>query len=94
MVTNYQRGVYYERRARQLLEAVGYTVSEARGSHGPFDLVAIGASGIRLIQVKSGVARLSPADRETIAGIAAPGVCSKELWKFPEKRGPVQIEWL
>lgn len=49
---NYHRGYLIERRACKLLEQAGYVVARTAGSHSPFDVVAVNANGVRLIQVK------------------------------------------
>jgi hypothetical protein len=53
---NYRKGVAIERKAKDLLEILGYTVIRAAGSHGPWDLIAVkegSTSPVRCIQVKS-----------------------------------------
>lgn len=47
------KGARRERQARDILQAEGYLVTKAGGSLGAFDLVAIGESMDRLVQVKS-----------------------------------------
>jgi hypothetical protein len=47
-----------------MLKQGGYLVVRSAGSHGPFDLLAIGPTRIRAISIKSGSARLSPLERE------------------------------
>ena len=49
---NYRRGYLAERRAAKVLERAGYVVARTAGSHSPFDVVAVNANGVRLIQVK------------------------------------------
>ena len=51
---NYNRGVEKERLAIEQLETVGYKAMRTAGSHGIFDVVALGMTGIRFIQVKRG----------------------------------------
>jgi Holliday junction resolvase len=93
IMTNYRRGTYYEKRCRSILEAAGYLVIESRGSHGPFDLVAVSPRGVRLIQVKSGSARLSAIDRDAIEQIKTAENVSKEYWRIQKRSEPV-IQWL
>jgi Holliday junction resolvase len=50
--SNYRRGVDVERKAMKTLEQAGYMVARTAGSHGPFDVIAIGPLGVRLIQLK------------------------------------------
>jgi len=53
-MNRYRKGYLAERKSRAWLEARGYFVVEARGSHGACDLVAIGDSDIKVVQVKAG----------------------------------------
>jgi uncharacterized protein with GYD domain len=48
-----RKGTRNEHRSRLLLEASGYRVTRAAGSMGTWDLVAIGAQDVVLIQVKT-----------------------------------------
>src|SRR5262245_47186705 len=50
----YEKGKRAEKKSRAWLEARGYFVIEARGSHGPCDLIAIDGERVRVVQVKSG----------------------------------------
>jgi Holliday junction resolvase len=84
------KGRRTEHRARRVLEVAGYTVTRAAASHGCFDLVAIGPTDIRLIQVKSGGQYLSALEREAITALVVPGNCSREVWRFPDRcRAPL-----
>lgn len=47
------KGTRREHRSRALLEAAGYTVVRAAGSHGAFDLVGFSRIDVVLVQVKS-----------------------------------------
>ncbi len=51
-MTNYERGVEKERKAQEQLEAVGYEAMRTAGSHGLFDVIGYGATGVRMIQIK------------------------------------------
>jgi hypothetical protein len=68
-----------------ILTAAGYACSRAAASLGIFDVVAIGAADIRLVQVKSGGAYCSSVERELIARFVAPWNCSREIWRFPDR---------
>lgn len=48
-----RKGTRCEHKSRKLLEAAGYRVTRAGGSLGTFDLIAVGARGVLLVQVKS-----------------------------------------
>jgi hypothetical protein len=50
---NYINGRAYEYKAKQLLEAQGYTTIRTAGSHGPYDLLAMkSGEKVRCIQIK------------------------------------------
>jgi hypothetical protein len=62
--------------------AAGYHVNRAAGSLGMFDVVAINAQGVRLIQVKSN-RDASPQEREAIQLFEGlPANATKEVWIF------------
>jgi Holliday junction resolvase len=52
MVTNYQRGVSFERRVRDDLVRRGYSVIRSSGSHGPYDLAAMRKGVTLMVQCK------------------------------------------
>ena len=89
----YQFGAECERRARDRLRRLGYTVVRSSGSHGAADLVALGPRDLLLVQVRAGVTAPGPAERE--AALAALGAIPtpegatvrRELWFWstPEK---------
>lgn len=59
-MTQYQRGDYREKAAKEFLEVRGWMVWQSRGSHGFADLIALYAGHAPLlIQVKSGNAALT-----------------------------------
>lgn len=90
MNSNYRRGVRAEYRIKKLLESTGYTVIRAAGSHGHFDLVAWDKLGFRLIQSKTGSARVTPQDRESMKTMPRPANSSLEIWTFkPRMREPL-----
>jgi Holliday junction resolvase len=86
------KGARAERRARAILEARGWTVIRAGGSLGPFDLVAVSRSGLRLLQIKC---NRGPGRRER-AALAAfnnmPRGATRELWLFRDRNRTPQIE--
>jgi hypothetical protein len=53
---NYRRGVVIERKIKDYLEILGYTVIRSAGSHGVYDLIAVNenqpSEPVRCIQVK------------------------------------------
>lgn len=78
------KGSRAERKAVRLLEAEGYICTKAGGSLGVFDVVAIGARDVRCVQVKSGSARLSRAERAEILALQLAPMVSREYWRFPD----------
>lgn len=52
MNANYDRGVRFERARKKKWEANDYLVLRTAGSHGAFDLVAVGYGYVYLIQCK------------------------------------------
>lgn len=85
------KGTRIEHKVKRRLEAAGYSVCRAGASLGAWDLIAIAASGVRLIQVKGGAKPYCcPAERETLELFPAPPHVSKELWLWTDyEREPV-----
>lgn len=82
---NYQKGVRAERLLKQQLEAIGYLVIRAAGSHSAFDLVgAHKTSGtVRFIQVKATKTSPQALLRKFIDTVPLgywPDSYSQELW--------------
>jgi len=86
-----RKGSRAEHRAIVILERAGYRCTRAAGSLGTFDVVAVGAVDLKLVQVKCGSrCQVTPLEREQIVLFAAPANCSKEVWKFfTRRRDPV-----
>jgi len=93
-MTNYASGRRAEYRCQRILEAAGYTTARMAGSHGMFDVIAWNGQGIRFIQVKAGIARLSAMDREAMTLAAVPACASREYWRFMPRQGTPEIEVL
>jgi len=58
-----------------------------------FDVMAIGPTSVRCIQVKAGGARLSRAERAAILAVSCPDSVSREYRRFSD-REPVQVRVL
>ena len=78
-----RKGTRAEHRVMKLLEKTGYVCTRAAGSLGLFDVIAIGSSTIRLIQVKSGGEYLSGIEREAICALVVPPNVTRECWRLP-----------
>ena len=79
-----RKGSRAELRCIRILEAAGYCCTKAGGSLGVFDVIALGPTNVRAIQVKAGTARLSGLEREAIREIRLAENVSKEYWRFPD----------
>jgi Holliday junction resolvase len=95
-MTNYAKGAKYERKLGELLEREGYFVVRAAGSHSAVDLVAVGESNIKLIQVKSsrrkivGIESVETSfgkDITNLCRIKCPPTTKKELWLWTFREG-------
>jgi len=51
-MTNYKRGRETEYKIVKIMEEAGYIALRTAGSHGPWDVMALGPTGLRLIQAK------------------------------------------
>jgi Holliday junction resolvase len=88
---NAARGIAVERRAQGELEAAGYAVMRAAGSHGPFDLVASRRDACRHIQIKSVKRpRRFPRVIEELTATPKPATCVAELWVWLTGQGWVE----
>src|SRR5262249_57305842 len=86
-LSRYARRAEY--RAMRLLERCGYVCMRSAGSHGAFDVIAIGPRDVRLIQCKAGAATLSPIEREQLAALRVPPNTSVECWTFRDRMPPI-----
>lgn len=89
--SKYTSGRNKEYQTKQVLEKEGYIVLRSAGSKGVFDIVAIGDTVVRLIQVKSTIKDVKFNDEiERLRSINTPACCTKELWVYYRGK-PVQI---
>lgn len=56
---NYNRGIAFELKVRDLLRSVGYSASRTGGSHGIYDVVAFNGQRVYIVQCKTGNATVS-----------------------------------
>lgn len=80
-----RKGTAREHASKHLLEALGYVVIRAAGSHGVFDLVAICATDILLVQVKSRDLP-GPLEREALEAFSAPANCRKLVHRWKDRQ--------
>lgn len=78
------KGSRAEHRAMKMLESTGFRCTRAAASLGAFDVIAIGHTMIRLVQVKAGTKYASALEREAMQTFPAPSNCQKEIWRFPD----------
>jgi hypothetical protein len=78
----------------QILEAAGYVCTRAGASLGLFDVIAVGPTDVRLLQVKAGTKYLSSVEREQILLLKVPVNVSRECWRFPNRCKAPLIEVL
>jgi Holliday junction resolvase len=84
-MNQYRKGREREYRTMRLLEAAGYTAFRMAGSHSPVDVIAVDALGVRLVQVKSGRANVTPLEREALKGIPRPLNSIVEVWRWKDR---------
>lgn len=93
---SYRRGTAKENDYARRLEAEGWVCAVTRGSHGPYDVMAVKAGErTRLIQVKSDrhspFAHFLPADRAALVSLAEQAGAEAVLVHYPPYKGPVVI---
>lgn len=93
-MSHYAAGRRAEWRAQRILEAAGYTTVRTAGSHGPADVIAWDLMRVRFVQVKRGVARMSPLEREAFEAVPVPANGTREYWRFPARCREPLIEVL
>ena len=80
-MSQYTRGRSREYRTMALLEAAGYDAYRMAGSHGAFDVIGVGDTGIVLVQVKLGEVP-GPSERALIRLAKCPSNGSKLVHRY------------
>lgn len=80
-----RKGTAREHRSKRILEAAGYAVMRAPGSHGLWDLVGISPTGIILCQVKSRDLP-GPLERESLDAFQCPPNCWRLIQRWRDGR--------
>jgi Holliday junction resolvase len=88
------KGTRAERRAIKQLEGEGYLCTKAGASLGLFDVIAIGATHVRCLQVKAGTRYCSAIEREQLVLCRVPPNVSKEIWRYPDRCRAPRVEVL
>lgn len=89
------KGRRIEHKARDLLESLGYVVTRAAASRGPWDLVATHPTHVRYIQVKGGLKpSISRVEMEELAMARLPHNCSREVWLWADRAKYPRVEVL
>ena len=91
-MNQYRKGREREYRTMRLLEAAGYTAFRMAGSHSPVDVIGVDRLGLRLIQVKSGRANVTPQERETLQLLSRPANSTVEVWRWKDRVREPSIE--
>lgn len=87
---NKRRGTTVEYRARDWLREAGYYVVRAAGSHGAFDLVALGPRSGLAVSVKGDRAKLSDEERAEMLAVPIPPNFERQYWRIPKRaRAPI-----
>ena len=79
---NYDRGTRLEYKIKAFLEAEGYYVMRAAGSHGPADLIAIGGETCLAIQVKRHTVGRSMRGYDKLLEIPAAPWLKRQVWTW------------
>ncbi|MCK5602963.1 hypothetical protein KAR91_13860 [Candidatus Pacearchaeota archaeon] len=96
---NYVSGAYYERKTVNLLRREGYHAQRTAGSHGLFDVVAVGHGQVRLINIKKGYWP-SPKEREAFYALGVSPIgytfyeaVTLEIWRWNKGAKEPQIRY-
>jgi len=88
-MSRYERGRAKEYKAMIMLKGQGWLVARSAASHGPVDIFAAKNGMLRLIQVKSGGARVRRDDIEQLIDWGKNFNADAEVWHF-KGRGLLQ----
>jgi len=89
---NYRRGRDIEYKAVELLRECDFTVARSAGSHGPWDISAVGPSGVRFIQTKRAKKdKIWLPDymqaKEQLATLPVFPMVTYEIWVWVDRKG-------
>jgi len=87
------KGTRLEHRTMKVLEAAGYKCCRSAASLGEWDVIAVGPTNVRLVQVKAN-RRPGSVEMETLHSFVAPSNCSREVWVWKDRARQPIIEIL
>jgi len=88
---NYDRGRTLEYRTIKNFEDMGCTAIRSAGSHGLTDVIAWNRRCFWLVQIKSGSARMTPADIERFREMPAPPNAIKQIHQYVKNKGKWEL---
>ena len=93
-MSNYDRGRETEYKICDALREAGYIAQRSAGSHSPWDVVALGPTGVRLIQAKRTKKDTFTYEQELDQLRQLPDIpnVSLELWVWRDHKGFVKRE--
>jgi Holliday junction resolvase len=87
------KGTRLELKTMRVLEKAGYKTCRSAASLGEWDVIAVGATNVRLVQVKAN-RRPGSVEMETLRSFVAPSNCSREVWVWKDRAREPIIEVL
>jgi len=85
--SSYYRGREKEYRVLRSLRSEGWLCSRSAASHSPADIFAAKDGHVLIIQVKSGRARVSGKEKETLRAWGKAYGARVEIWHFKGRKG-------
>ena len=79
------KGTRLELKTMRVLEAAGFSTCRSAASLGAWDVIAVGPSGVRLVQVKAN-RRPGSVEMKTLRDFVAPDNCSREIWVWKDRQ--------
>lgn len=87
------KGTRLEHKTMKVLESLGYKCCRSAASLGEWDVIAVGAKRVRLVQVKAN-RRPGSIEMKALNSFVAPVNCSREVWIWKDRRKEPIIEVL
>lgn len=84
-MSRYDKGRRLEYRTMRLLEGLGYSCYRTAGSHGEWDVIAIGPNDVKLVQSKAN-RRPGSVEIEGLRLFRCPANMSREVWIWKDRK--------